>query len=125
MNKKIKASLFCFIALLSGFCLHAQDRSVYGIVKDHEHYALSGANVMVKGTSVGTQTNLLGAFALTGPGSPFTLIISYTGCKTQEVAIQSNQNEYLITLDCRDVEEKFSKLSEIINIKLLKEENEK
>ena len=50
-----------------------------------------GATVLVKGTTIGTVTDIDGKFVLTGiPSSAKTLVISYVGMKTQEVAIRSS-----------------------------------
>ncbi|OAV66874.1 Enterobactin outer-membrane receptor [Bacteroidales bacterium Barb6XT] len=49
-----------------------------------------GASVMVKGTAIGTITNIDGQFELNVPSSSRTLVISYVGMVTQEVAVQAS-----------------------------------
>ena len=52
-----------------------------------------GASVLVKGTTVGTVTDIDGNFTLTNvPSSAKTLVISFIGLQAQEVAIKSNVN---------------------------------
>jgi TonB-linked SusC/RagA family outer membrane protein len=49
--------------------------------------ALIGANVVVRGTSIGTATDIDGAYSLMIPSLTDTLVVSYTGYVTQEVAV--------------------------------------
>ena len=57
-----------------------------------------GASILVKGTTIGTVTDMDGRFTLTGiPSSARTLVVSYVGMKTQEVAIRSNVRVTLST----------------------------
>ena len=57
-----------------------------------------GAGVVVKGTSIGTSTDLDGHFTLNvSPGQ--VLEISFIGYLTQEVTVTAGQSNYLITLE--------------------------
>lgn len=58
---------------------------------------IPGVNVVVKGTTDGTITDLEGAFQLEVPSEADTLVFSYIGYQTQEVAIGS-QTEFTISL---------------------------
>ena len=48
---------------------------------------VAGANVVVKGTQIGTLTNSSGQFALNARSPRDTLVISFIGYRTQEVAV--------------------------------------
>jgi TonB-linked SusC/RagA family outer membrane protein len=50
---------------------------------------LLGATVIVKGTTIGTVTDLNGRFSLSVPANAETLVFSYVGMTTREVAIGS------------------------------------
>ncbi|HRF41274.1 MAG TPA: carboxypeptidase-like regulatory domain-containing protein, partial [Saprospiraceae bacterium] len=54
---------------------------------DEKGEALIGASVLVKGTTVGTVTDVDGSFQLTVPVGSTTLIISYTGFQSQDVTL--------------------------------------
>ncbi|MDD4515468.1 TonB-dependent receptor plug domain-containing protein [Massilibacteroides sp.] len=83
--------LFVCIGLVS-----AQTTSVKGIVLSAEdNEPIIGASVLVKGTTVGTVTDIDGAFSLETPSSAKTLVISYIGMITQEVAISPNLKVFL------------------------------
>ena len=64
--------------------------AVKGVVVDKTGFPLPGANVMEKGTSNGTITDLDGNFSIKVDGKK-TLVISYIGMKTQEVAVQGRK----------------------------------
>ncbi|MEX2395616.1 MAG: SusC/RagA family TonB-linked outer membrane protein, partial [Balneolales bacterium] len=73
--------LFCSIAL-------GQENTVTGIVTDAESGGeLPGVNITVQGTTIGATTDLDGVYSLEVPSLDDTLIFSYVGYETQEVAI--------------------------------------
>lgn len=63
--------------------------TVTGMVTDEQGTPLPGANVVVKGTTNGTQTDFDGNFSLE-VGADATLIFSYLGFVTQEIAVNGN-----------------------------------
>ncbi|HCW05902.1 MAG TPA: SusC/RagA family TonB-linked outer membrane protein, partial [Cytophagales bacterium] len=82
-----KFLLMCFSF---GFAISvwAQDRVVTGKVSSQEDgSALPGVNVVLKGTTIGTVTDTNGSYKLTVPSSGGTLVFSFIGLTTQEVAI--------------------------------------
>jgi len=76
----------------------AQTRTINGTVASSEDGSgIPGVTVLVKGTTVGTTTDIDGKYSLSvKPGSK-TLVFSYIGMKTQEVTIGS-QNQVNVTL---------------------------
>ncbi len=69
--------------------LHAQQlRSVTGrVITSDGLQPLAGAQVSVKGTSVGTLTDETGSFTLRVPAGATTLVVRYLGYRTAEAAI--------------------------------------
>ena len=61
---------------------------VKGIVKDQLGEPLGGVSIVVKGTTVGTTTDLDGNFTLNVPANNVTLAFSFIGFKSQEVALK-------------------------------------
>lgn len=90
MNRKLKMIVICLFIGIG--LLTAQNRQVTGVVISQEDgQTVIGASVLVKGTSVGTITDINGRFTLSNvPASAKTLQVSYIGMKTQEVPIQPN-----------------------------------
>ncbi|MDH6313499.1 TonB-linked SusC/RagA family outer membrane protein [Parabacteroides sp. PFB2-10] len=73
-----------------------QTRPITGIVKDASGETVIGANVSIKGTTIGTVTNVDGEFALTVPENAI-LQITYIGYATLEMPV-GNQTVFNITL---------------------------
>lgn len=85
----------CSITFSNGhIIINKQDRvasttkNVSGIVKDERGEPVIGANVVVKGTTNGTVTDMNGRYSLSVPEGS-TLQISYIGYNTQEVKVGS------------------------------------
>lgn len=80
--------ILCF--LLSALTLSAQSLTVSGVVMAaDEPDPVIGANVSIKGTSVGTITDFDGNFSLSASKGD-VLLISYMGYKPQEIKVQSS-----------------------------------
>lgn len=74
--------------LLALLCLFATSAfaQVTGTVTDEDGLGLPGVSVLVKGTSSGTVTDLDGSFSVDAADDA-TLVFSYTGFATQEIAV--------------------------------------
>ena len=98
----ITMSFICF-----GVFAQGQRKTITGTVKDVKGEAIIGANVSVEGTTIGTITNIDGAFKLEAPDNG-KLIVSFIGYEKQEVGINKKQ-AFTITL-----EEDTEMLSEVV-----------
>jgi TonB-linked SusC/RagA family outer membrane protein len=79
------SSLVLFIAAGNVF---AQERTVSGRVTSTEDgSSLPGVNVVLKGTTIGTATDADGRYSLSVPSSGGSLVFSFVGLATQEIAI--------------------------------------
>ncbi len=86
-----------FLLCLFAIPLIAQDMAVSGKVSSGEDGStLPGVNVQIKGTSRGTSTDAAGTFQLNAPTGS-TLVFSFIGFTTQEVAI-GNRTNITVTL---------------------------
>lgn len=83
MKTKLNGFLTLFLALLVQISF-AQERMVSGIVSDNSGMPIPGVNVIVKGTTSGTQTDFDGKFSIKAASSQ-TLVFSFVGMKTREV----------------------------------------
>ncbi len=70
--------------------LYAQNVTVSGIVKDPTGEPVIGASVTVKGTNMGTVTNIDGQYTLQCPAKG-TLVFSYLGMKPKNADINGRQ----------------------------------
>ena len=85
-----KSFLFLFICLLCSLSSWSQTIKVTGVVYAEDgNEPVIGASVLVKGTTLGTVTNIEGAFVLQNvPQTAKTLVVSYVGMRKTEVAIK-------------------------------------
>lgn len=67
--------------------LKAQNRTVSGTVTGNDGQEIPGVTVLVRGTSLGTSTNVQGKYELAVPASTTTLIFSFVGYESKQVAI--------------------------------------
>ena len=86
-----KSAYALLFSVLMIFCMTdtmAQSRRVTGNVTSSEDgLGIPGVNVLIKGTQVGTATNVNGDYALDLPSGDAVLIFSYIGFKSQEVSV--------------------------------------
>ena len=69
------------------FCFAANARVISGTVTDQTGETIISASVIVKGTTIGTVTDFDGNYQIDVPDDATTLVFSYVGLETQEVAI--------------------------------------
>ncbi len=104
MKRKLLFSLlFSFCAIASVF---AQERSVSGTITSIEDGAsIPGVNVVLKGTTTGTTSDLDGNYRLTVPEEGGVLIYSFIGLVSQEVEIGSRSViDVAMTSDVQELE---------------------
>lgn len=83
--------------LIASFTASAETLTVQGVVSDPTGESLIGATVTVKGTSNATATDIDGNYVLSNVDSKGTLVISYIGYATKEVAV-NGQSKIDVTL---------------------------
>ena len=69
-----------------------EQTTITGTVFDKNGQPLPGANILEKGTTNGTQTDFDGNFTLVVASENATLVISYLGFRTTEVAVNGQTN---------------------------------
>lgn len=96
--KKFTILIVCFLSL--GMQLvYAQNKTLTGtVISSEDNQTLPGVSVIVKGTTTGTITDFDGNFSLSVPSEAETLVFSYLGMQTKEVAIGS-MSKFDVTLD--------------------------
>ncbi len=89
MTVILRAGFFFVLFSLYHFTADAQNLS--GIIRDGAtNEPLIGASVVIKGTTVGTTTDLNGKFSLNpGRKPPFTVVVSYIGYRSSEQTVTS------------------------------------
>lgn len=91
LSKLVRPTLVGLFACLFVLFSQAQNKTVTGKVTDaKDGSAMVGASVVVKGSTVGTQTGADGTFKISVPSSANALVISSVGFASQEVSIRNN-----------------------------------
>lgn len=99
MKQKIFALLLLFTPLM------VQARTITGTVTDQTGETIISASVIVKGTTIGTVTDFDGNYSLDVPADAKTLVFSYIGLVTQEVAITQDVINVVLKEDNEVLEE--------------------
>lgn len=102
-----KCALLLTIFFMTGImAVMAQTKRVTGVVTSSENGSpITGVSVLVKGTTLGTVTDLEGHFQLDVPGKANTLIFSFIGMATQTVTFNSNVVNVALKSDSRRLDE--------------------
>jgi TonB-linked SusC/RagA family outer membrane protein len=82
-----RSLLFVLCSVFVATGLMAQNRTVSGTVTDDKGKGLENVTITVKGTNIGTLTNLDGAFTLNVPANATTLVASRIGFASSEISI--------------------------------------
>ncbi len=88
---QFKNALLLLLMMVS-LATYAQDRTVSGTITDDADNPLPGVSILAKGTQTGTTTNTQGEYSLNVPRNSRTLVFSYIGYKTTEVAINNESS---------------------------------
>ncbi|MFZ4425854.1 MAG: SusC/RagA family TonB-linked outer membrane protein [Saprospiraceae bacterium] len=96
MRKVLLLGLTLFLAGAAAF---AQDRVITGTVTStQDGLSVPGATVLVKGTTVGTATDIDGKYSISVPAGSNVLVFSFVGLRPQEVTI-GNSNTVDVALE--------------------------
>ncbi len=79
-------SVILTLVLLLPFWARAQQRTVSGTIRGENSEAIPGANIIVKGTTTGTISDIDGNYSIT-VNNDATLVFSFLGYETQEVRV--------------------------------------
>jgi TonB-linked SusC/RagA family outer membrane protein len=83
-----RIAMFLAFFVLSVHFIIAQTVQITGTITSKEDgQPLPGASVLVKGTTIGTTTDFNGKYTLSVPADAQTLVVSFVGMKTVELAI--------------------------------------
>jgi TonB-linked SusC/RagA family outer membrane protein len=72
---------------MENFQVAQQPKSISGKVTDSSGAPLPGVSIVIKGTTTGTITDFDGKYTLANVSADATLVFSFVGMKTQEIAI--------------------------------------
>src|SRR5688500_397325 len=86
MKQIYRRLIVCGMLLLVSMFTFAQERTVAGTVKDEAGVALPAVNIIIKGTTTGTTTDVDGNFSINVEPDD-VLSFSFIGYETEEVSV--------------------------------------
>ncbi|MBK5213048.1 MAG: SusC/RagA family TonB-linked outer membrane protein [Flavobacteriaceae bacterium] len=95
MKTKFSGILTLLLVLIVQLAF-AQEKTISGMVADDTGLPLPGVNIIIKGTSTGTQSDFDGNYSITAATGQ-TLVYSYVGFETQEIAVGAS-NKMNVTM---------------------------
>ena len=106
--QSLRGFLLLAIVMLGSFSSFAQDRKVSGKVTGADSQVIPGVSILVKGTNIGTTTDMNGAFLISVNSGSSVLNISAVGYKSKSIMV-GTQSTINVVLD-----EDVSQLNEVI-----------
>ncbi|WP_426485812.1 SusC/RagA family TonB-linked outer membrane protein [Flavobacterium sp. 2] len=101
----MKSKLLLIVLSLCTSFAFAQSYDVSGTVVDGSGLSLPGVNVKVKSSSQSTTTDFDGSFKLTGVPKGASIVFSYIGYRTQEIAVSGTKMTVKMADDAKSLEE--------------------
>ncbi|MFD2915386.1 SusC/RagA family TonB-linked outer membrane protein [Psychroserpens luteus] len=100
MKKTLSKALTLLLLLVVQLTL-AQEKTITGTVTDQSALPLPGVNIIVKGTSTGTQTDFDGLYTIKSNVGDI-LVFSYVGLKAQEIKVGTSNTIDVTMLEDAD-----------------------
>ena len=99
MKKRVLFTLTCLF-LWTGMAMAQVSRITGVVVSAEDNEPIVGASVLVKGTTLGTITDMNGRYSINNvPVNAKSLVISFVGMKTQELAIKGGEQRVVMQSD--------------------------
>ncbi|MEQ8906654.1 von Willebrand factor type A domain-containing protein [Ekhidna sp.] len=98
----MKQLIILFTTLLA---LNVDAKYVNGTVYDDSGQGLPGVNVVIKGTSSGTTTDINGFYSIEVTGEKIILVFSYVGYETQEIKVGNRKIIDVVMKGATELEE--------------------
>lgn len=92
-----RMAVMLILSCLMVFTSYAQQKNLSGTVVGEDGSPIPGVTVVVKGTTVGTITDMDGKFSLSVPSDAKILSVSYIGMRSQDLEI-GTQTNFKITM---------------------------
>ncbi|BAX81314.1 SusC/RagA family TonB-linked outer membrane protein [Labilibaculum antarcticum] len=103
---RLRKLLLMFVMAFSFTIIHAQEKVVTGLVTDaNDGIGIPGVSVVVKGTTIGTSTDIDGSYTLSVDANA-TLIYSFVGYRPQEILVGSqSQINVILSIETENLSE--------------------
>lgn len=102
MKTRLRVLLTLVMALMMQISF-AQQRAVSGTVKDEGGFPIPGVNVVIKGTSTGTQTDIDGKFTIQAAPTD-VLVFSFVGMENKQITASSANIDVTMSDSATEIE---------------------
>lgn len=102
MRQVIRFSIVVLLSLWCGIVATAQTRTISGTVTDTYGEPIIGANVVIKGTTLGTMTNTQGQFSISGVSDKSVLHVTFIGYTPQDTPVAGKTNIKIVLKEDMD-----------------------
>ncbi|MEP6701206.1 MAG: carboxypeptidase-like regulatory domain-containing protein, partial [Bacteroidota bacterium] len=82
--------LTILVLIFSVITLHAQTKTVTGVIKDETGSGMQGVSIMPKGSEKGVTSGPDGSFLITLPSGINTIVFSYIGYEAKELQVTAS-----------------------------------
>jgi TonB-dependent starch-binding outer membrane protein SusC len=103
-----KGGILVILLLLFSLLGYGQQFSITGKITDTEQTPIPGVNIVIKGTTTGTVTDLDGNYTLKTDSENITIVFSAVGYIAEEVSVTGSQEINIV------LEEELTALSEVV-----------
>ncbi|MEM6830501.1 MAG: TonB-dependent receptor [Bacteroidota bacterium] len=99
MNRNLSKLVLGLVFISFFGVVHAQTTITGSVTDTDSNEPLLGVNVLVKGTVLGTITDIEGNFSLTVKSTPpFTLVVSFVGYDRKEIEVDAGKTQFNVQL---------------------------
>ena len=99
-------AIVCLVLCFPGFQLYAQNLAVSGTVRSEQNEPIPGVNVVIKGTTQGTITDVDGKFTIDVKSTETTLTFSFIGYTSQDEKVGGKRIfNIILNEETKDIDE--------------------
>ncbi|SHF00402.1 TonB-linked outer membrane protein, SusC/RagA family [Mariniphaga anaerophila] len=91
-TKKFEYLMVFIFGIVFSFQGFAQEKTINGTISDDQGFPLPGVTVIIKGTTMGTASDVDGNYSLKNVPADAVLTFSFVGMKTKELAVTNETN---------------------------------
>lgn len=82
-----KKLILCTLAITASIMVHAQTRTIQGVVTNKLGETMIGVSIAIPGTTIGVTTNADGKYSINVPENAVTLVFTFVGYEASTIAI--------------------------------------
>lgn len=106
LSFRLRSGIIALLVCILSVPVWAQTNTVTGTVYDSQGETLVGVNIIIKGTTVGTATDMDGKYSIVIENDDAVLTANYIGFRTQEIAVSGKSSiDFTMESDLLEIDE--------------------